>query len=691
MVSTRSVRTCAIGFVASGAMLASCSSEWRIRFQNQTDSTRTAAIEAIIRRETCDGAVVWRGTIPQGGSLTGVGVPALADGRYAFDVTARDADCTTVAAACVQATAPFRESVVVTLLTVSPSVSCAPSECDQGVCACESACGDTDAGMPDAPVGVDAPPAEDAFVDDDAPLDAPLPGDAWAGDAWADDAWAADAWIAPPAFAPQVVSPWNGVTTGAPITDSPLDDPPLRPEFVWTVVDGAASYVVELARCDAASWRTCTLDAPTAVIRTAGDVFRARPAADLPVATTAPVGARYVFRVGACTTLDHRGCSYSDVRYLDVGRSASDVDGDGTGDLLAIGDGVANDVLYDVEPSATTTMRATAVTAESLGLVVPVGDYDGDGRAESIVLAPASTHPGGRWLFVDDLLVGGEEGLTTTGARFGERVVPLGDVDADGYADFAVTAPGIDVVRVYYGGSTFDPSARADVARPSGITEFAVDVCGPGDISGDGRADLAILTRESTTTAMTVRIYSQRDPAMRSWRELTLLSTMTATGFTELSPDGYKYLELDCRGDVDGDGSPDLVIGRHRLSTVTVITASRTSVSVASPTISALGWALALGDLDGTGRLSILASRSGIPDGGEDGTALVRFAFSPRRLTLADFDASSRLMSAGSDYDGDGRDDAVIRDTNLHVHLEGGTTVYAVAPPGGRSWGQVAY
>jgi hypothetical protein len=57
-----------------------------------------------------------------------------------------------------------------------------------------------------------------------------------------------------------------------------------------------------------------------------------------------------------------------------------------------------------------------------------------------------------------------------------------------------------------------------------------------------------------------------------------------------------------------------------------------------------------------------------------------------------DYDPSDQLASAGSDYDADGREDAVVRSTaGLRVYLENGGVVRVVPPPDGRTWAAVAY
>lgn len=81
----------------------------------------------------------------------------------------------------------------------------------------------------------------------------------------------------------------------------------------------------------------------------------------------------------------------------------------------------------------------------------------------------------------------------SAGEHFGFAVAFVGDLDADGFDDFAVGAPGTanlqGRVHVYSGSTTallytFDGVAAGD--------HYGSAVCGVGDVDGDGRADLAI-------------------------------------------------------------------------------------------------------------------------------------------------------------------------------------------------------
>ncbi len=147
----------------------------------------------------------------------------------------------------------------------------------------------------------------------------------------------------------------------------------------------------------------------------------------------------------------------------------------------------------------------------------PVGDLDGDGRAELAVAAPTAGDGiagrvyvvyghGGVWptdLNPEDLAPGFVVEGTTSGQQLGTSCAGITDIDADGFDDLVVGAPGAGSsgngrALVYRGeadrwsGSL--TSATADViidATAAGSSGFGIAVAALGDHDGDGVGDLA--------------------------------------------------------------------------------------------------------------------------------------------------------------------------------------------------------
>lgn len=137
------------------------------------------------------------------------------------------------------------------------------------------------------------------------------------------------------------------------------------------------------------------------------------------------------------------------------------------------------------------------------------------------------------------------------GSRFGAAVRVLGDADGDGVADLAVGQPKLTGAAPATGGVVV-------LSGRTGVELFALDgdvatswfgqaLAAAGDVDGDGHADLAVGAPFANGIGE-VRVYSGRDGS--------LLASIAGAKLG----DRFGHA-LDAAGDVDGDGTVDLLIG----------------------------------------------------------------------------------------------------------------------------------
>ncbi len=141
-------------------------------------------------------------------------------------------------------------------------------------------------------------------------------------------------------------------------------------------------------------------------------------------------------------------------------------------------------------------------------------------------------------------------------AGFGAVVVGLGDVDGDGGMDFAVSAPGVrseglglewsggpGSVRLYSG------RTMSVIRVPEGeVAGFGAALANPGDVDGDGVADLAVGSPGEAGGAGRVWVFSGANGGVIASVEGALAG-------------GALGWALAATGDVDGDGVGDVLIG----------------------------------------------------------------------------------------------------------------------------------
>jgi hypothetical protein len=196
--------------------------------------------------------------------------------------------------------------------------------------------------------------------------------------------------------------------------------------------------------------------------------------------------------------------------------SAGDINADGYGDIVIgawLNDNAGPDagaayVLFGGAVADTTpdlTLRGTA-PGEKFGVpAVQIGDADGDCHPDLLVGATSNdvngTNAGAAYLFkggptadaVADLVLLGAD----AGDGFGSTPSAAGDVNGDGYADFAVGAPAAGpntdgLVYIYLGAPTLDVTADLVLSPPTTADDYGSYIETVGDIDLDGYSDLVV-------------------------------------------------------------------------------------------------------------------------------------------------------------------------------------------------------
>jgi len=251
---------------------------------------------------------------------------------------------------------------------------------------------------------------------------------------------------------------------------------------------------------------------------------------------------------------------------------AGDLSGDGVPDLLvgapyADPMGLSNAGRAQAHSGAGGGLLFTvegAAAGDSLGeSVAGAGDVDGDGFPDLAIGAPQS--PYSPTVFGYAVVVPGTGGAPiftvaggASGDAFGYSVAGAGDVNGDGLADVIVGAPqvipgGTGYSKVFAGPSgalllTFSGSAAFE--------GFGSVVASPGDLTGDGNADLLV----GAYNAYGIGPYAGLFGAGR------VDAFSGASGASLYSVGGtsaYEYFGISVAGvgDLDGDAFPDFVAG----------------------------------------------------------------------------------------------------------------------------------
>jgi hypothetical protein len=304
-----------------------------------------------------------------------------------------------------------------------------------------------------------------------------------------------------------------------------------------------------------------------------------------------------------------------------------DLTGDGVTDIIAGARGTVTVAVYS--GADCTYIRGCQGGARGLS-VTSIADINGDGLDEIFAAnwGGASVYSGSDCSVLLDL----EDPYGESADHFGEDVLDLGDLDADGFPEVAVViksdsttdGPGAGSVVVF---STADGAMLRKGSLNARVPERPCAMTSMGDLSGDGIPDLAV----SLCGDDRVRILSGAD--------LSVLRTC------EDRLTRRTFFDLTTLDDLDGDGVPEIAVGDtahgDEGGNVVVLSGSDCAIlhELSDPSGEPgdfMGIAMAAADLTGDGVAEILAGSTSDDVAGEENVGSVT------------------VFSLESDCDGDG-------------------------------------
>jgi FG-GAP repeat len=368
---------------------------------------------------------------------------------------------------------------------------------------------------------------------------------------------------------------------------------------------------------------------------------------------------------------------------LDRVAVAGDLDGDGSADIIAYAAASSSlHIRHGTADFPADESLACAITFDASIQVAAVGDVDGDARADLLVSTPSTcrTH----------VVYGSESGLcgAVPSAEIltpcGESAIGhgVGDVDGDGLADFVI-APVGGGAALFHGRTARFPAelsasdADATLLAGEGDADFGLHVAPAGDTDGDGRSDFFI------TTTIASLLY--RGPPARFSGPVPpdrAAARLVDGSIGIHAPAGLGDLDRDGRGDFALNGFASLYsiyYGRDAVDGVP-------DAALVGTHAGSSGQTIRTGDLDGDGALDIAI---GDPDlflgemDGPRGGVHILYGGTGRLSGSVSLVERSAIWRAGApgqeaataiavgDVDGDGIDD-------LAVASPGARAVYIV-------------
>lgn len=352
--------------------------------------------------------------------------------------------------------------------------------------------------------------------------------------------------------------------------------------------------------------------------------------------------------------------------------ASGDFDGDGKSDLL-VSRGSSGGVVTIFKNSSSKGIISFSskldFAAAGSNEGAAIGDFDGDGELDFVITGGSN-------------LVSVHRNISTIGnISFASKItypssaapysVAIADLNHDGRPDLVVANDGDSVVSIYRNISTpgnilFDNK----VDWYSGPNPYGVSI---GDLDGDGKPDLAIMTQG----------YSRSLSVMRNTGTDGNISFAPIINILiQIDPQILDRTFIAAIGDVDGDGKPDITATASNSLRVLRNLSTPGNISFSLPQDFAAGnyvTSVSLGDLDGDGKpdavtsntldntVSVLKNTSAVGNISFDGHVDYSVDQHPIYVAISDFDNDGRPDIAVANSSSDSV--SILRNTIGEPHI----------------------
>ena len=336
-----------------------------------------------------------------------------------------------------------------------------------------------------------------------------------------------------------------------------------------------------------------------------------------------------------------------------LGIVIGDIDGDGKSDVVTANfTGTTVSVLRNTSTSGVISYAAKVGLATGDGPIsVAVGDLDGDGKLDLVTANYSTTTVSVlRNTSISGIMSFAAKADFTVGA--GPYSVAIGDIDGDGKPDLAIISATNNIVSVLRNTSTSGSiSFASKVDFATGVMPYNVAI---GDIDGDGKPDLVITNGTDNTVSV--------------FRNTSTSGNISLSGKVDFATGMTPNVVII--GDLDGDGKPDLSISNVDNNTFSVLRNTSTSGSITSGSFSAkvdftTGFGpigIGIGDIDGNGKPDLV-----IANKTSNTVSIFRNKSTSGSITSSSFDVKYDVATGSSptcvsigDIDGDGKLDIAI-------------------------------